>query len=238
MTDAPLDNANILIDLALLTMLVLVAYVMVRSRQLFVIVMLAGIYSLLSAAFFVSLDAVDVAFTEAAVGAGVSTVLMLGAMLLSVRREKPVRSGRSPIAILVVTLVGSALIYATARDWARFGYLYLRDGVWNGERALPEGWADFGRTPGPAPNTDTYGAGWWLTPSQGPGRPARSLITDNGLADAFSAQGYEGQIIVVVPSKDLVLVRLGRFDGGAEAWDALGDWATRVIGAYGDRPAR
>ena len=120
MTGAVIENANILIDLSLLTMLVLVAYVMVRSRQLFAIVMLSGIYSLLSAAFFVSLDAVDVAFTEAAVGAGVSTVLMLGAMLLSVRREKPVRSGRSPVAILVVTLVGSALIYATL-DMPAFG---------------------------------------------------------------------------------------------------------------------
>lgn len=113
MTGAEIADLNLLIDLALLTMLVLVAYVMTKSRHLFAIVMLSGIYSLLSAAFFVSLDAVDVAFTEAAVGAGVSTVLMLGAMLLTVRREKPVRTGRSPLAILVVTLVGSALIYAT-----------------------------------------------------------------------------------------------------------------------------
>ena len=97
---------------------------------------------------------------------------------------------------------------------------------------------DFARTPGPAQNTDTYGAGWWLTAAQGPGRPDRSLITDTGMADAFSAQGHEGQIIVVVPSKDLVLVRLGHFDGGIEAWDSLGDWATRMIGAFGDRPAR
>ena len=111
--EAGLSNASILIDLSLLTMLVIVAFVMVRSRHLFVIVMLSGIYSLLSAAFFVSLDAVDVAFTEASVGAGVSTVLMLGAMLLTVRREKPTRTGRTPIAIVVVTLVGSALIYAT-----------------------------------------------------------------------------------------------------------------------------
>lgn len=120
MTGAEVVNANLLIDLSLLTMLVLVAYVMTRSRQLFAIVMLSGIYSLLSAAFFVSLDAVDVAFTEAAVGAGVSTVLMLGAMLLTVRREKPVRTGRSPVAVLVVTLVGSALIYATL-DMPAFG---------------------------------------------------------------------------------------------------------------------
>lgn len=136
------------------------------------------------------------------------------------------------------TFYGSSLIWATARDFARFGYLYLRDGVWEGQRVVPEGWVDFGRTPGPDVNADIYGAGWWLTPAHGTGTPMRSLITDNALADAFSAQGYEGQIIVVVPSKDLVLVRLGRFDGGQEAWDALGDWATRMIGAFGDRPAR
>lgn len=120
MTGLMMANANLFIDLALLTMLVLVAYVMVRSRQLFAIVMLSGIYSLLSAAFFVSLDAVDVAFTEAAVGAGVSTVLMLGAMLLSVRREKPAKAGRAPIAVIVVALVGAALVYATT-DMPAFG---------------------------------------------------------------------------------------------------------------------
>lgn len=133
---------------------------------------------------------------------------------------------------------GSALIWATPRDWARFGYLYLRNGVWDGQRLLPEGWVDYARTPGPASNTDIYGAHWWLTPRHGTGRPQRALITSDSMRDAFSAQGHEGQIIVVVPSKDLVLVRLGRFDGGAEAWDALGDWATRLAGSFGDRPAQ
>jgi CubicO group peptidase (beta-lactamase class C family) len=131
---------------------------------------------------------------------------------------------------------GSSLFWATGRDYARFGYLYLRDGSWNGQRVLPEGWVDFARTPGPASNTDTYGAQFWLTPTNGTGRPARSLIVDPSLTDAFSAQGHEGQIIVIVPSKDLVLVRLGLFDRGPEAWDALGDWAGRLIGAFGDRP--
>lgn len=131
---------------------------------------------------------------------------------------------------------GSSLYWMTARDYARFGYLYLRDGVWNGERVLPEGWVDFARTPGPDTNTDVYGAQWWLTPPEGTGRPDRSLIVNPDIRDAFSAQGYEGQIIVVVPSKDLVMVRLGRFDGGAEAWNAMGDWAGRFIGAFGDRP--
>jgi CubicO group peptidase (beta-lactamase class C family) len=135
------------------------------------------------------------------------------------------------------TFYGSSLIYATARDYARFGYLYLRDGMWDGRRIVPEGWVDFARTPGPAGNADVYGAGWWLTPSHGQGRPDRSLIVDNALADAFSAQGHEGQIVVIVPSKDLVLVRLGLFHGGEEAWNALGDWATRLIGAFGDRGA-
>jgi CubicO group peptidase (beta-lactamase class C family) len=136
------------------------------------------------------------------------------------------------------TFYGSSLVWATARDFARFGYLYLRDGQWDGQRIVPEGWVDFARTPGPAQNADTYGAGWWLTPTSGPGRPARALITDNAMADVFSAQGHEGQIIVVAPSKDLVMVRLGLFHGGAESWDALGDWSTRLIGAFNDRPAQ
>lgn len=110
----------ILIDLSLLTMLILVAFAMLRSRHLFAVVMLSGIYSLLSAAFFVSLDAVDVAFTEAAVGAGVSTVLMLGGMLLTARREKPLTPGRAPIALAVVILTGAALVYATI-DMPAFG---------------------------------------------------------------------------------------------------------------------
>lgn len=132
---------------------------------------------------------------------------------------------------------GSSLVWATARDFARFGYLYLRDGVWDGTRVLPEGWVDLARSRGTDPDTDIYGAHWWLTPERGPGAPMRSLITDNAMADAFSAQGYEGQIIVVVPSKDLVMVRLGRFEGGIESWDALGDWTTRFIGAFASRPA-
>jgi multicomponent Na+:H+ antiporter subunit B len=110
----------VLIDLALLTMLLLVAIAMLRSRHLFAVVMLSGIYSLLSAAFFVSLDAVDVAFTEAAVGAGVSTVLMLAGMLLTARREKAKVPGRAPVALAAVFSAGAALIYATL-DMPAFG---------------------------------------------------------------------------------------------------------------------
>ena len=110
----------LLVDLSLLTMLLLVAVAMLRSRHLFAVVMLSGIYSLLSAAFFVSLDAVDVAFTEAAVGAGISTVLMLAGMLLTARREKPFESRRVPVARIAVFATGAALIYATI-DMPAFG---------------------------------------------------------------------------------------------------------------------
>ncbi|MEM9168203.1 MAG: DUF4040 domain-containing protein [Pseudomonadota bacterium] len=104
-------------------MLIIVAYVMLKSRHLFAVVMLSGIYSLLTASFFVALDAVDVAFTEAAVGAGISTVLMLAGMLLTARREKPATPGRAPVALVTVILTGAALVYATI-DMPAFGDRY------------------------------------------------------------------------------------------------------------------
>jgi CubicO group peptidase (beta-lactamase class C family) len=136
------------------------------------------------------------------------------------------------------TFYGSAEIYATARDFARFGLLYLRDGMWDHQRLLPEGWVDFVRTPGPDVHTDIYGATWWLSPRHGTGSPVRGTITDNNLSDVFSAQGHEGQLIMLVPSKDLVVVRLGHFpqDTGA-SWNALGDWMQRVIQCFPNRPS-
>lgn len=93
-------------------MLVITAFSVVFMRDLFAIVMLFGIYSLLSASFFVNLDAVDVALTEAAVGAGISTVLMLGTLAMTSRREK--KSSRGVLVPLMVVIVtGAALIYGT-----------------------------------------------------------------------------------------------------------------------------
>jgi CubicO group peptidase (beta-lactamase class C family) len=130
------------------------------------------------------------------------------------------------------TFVGSALAYATAPDYARFGLLYLRDGVWNGRRILPEGWVDFARTKTPADDCDVYGAGFWLTPASGSGKPMRAL-TPKGPRDLFAAQGHEGQIIVMVPSKDLVLVRLGHFDDRT-GFRPLGDWAQDLVALFPD----
>ena len=90
-----------------------------RLRNLFAVVMLASIYSLLAAAMFVVMDAVDVAFTEAAVGAGISTVLALGTLALTTTREKtPAR--RHAVPVIVVMLTGAVLIYATL-DLAYYG---------------------------------------------------------------------------------------------------------------------
>ncbi|MBB4658523.1 DUF4040 domain-containing protein [Parvularcula dongshanensis] len=104
---------TVLIDLSLLTLLMLCGLAMVRMRRLFGVAMLSGIYSLLSAAFFVVLDAVDVAFTEAAVGAGVSTVLVLSGMALTSKREQRVSSRRTILPLAIVVIVGAALVYAT-----------------------------------------------------------------------------------------------------------------------------
>ncbi|MBR9824907.1 MAG: DUF4040 domain-containing protein [Alphaproteobacteria bacterium] len=100
------------LDYTLIAMLLAVAFAIVRLRNLFAVVMLTGVYSLLSAAWFVSLDAVDVAFTEAAVGAGISTVLMLGAMLLTARECEPAGAGRHWLALAVVSVAGIALLFA------------------------------------------------------------------------------------------------------------------------------
>lgn len=110
---------NIAVDLSLMSLLAITAFGIIRSRNLFATAMLSGIYSLITAALFVTLDAVDVAFTEAAVGAGISTVLMLAAMTMTRRSEKHAISlNIGPI--LVCLAVGAALIYGTV-DMPPFG---------------------------------------------------------------------------------------------------------------------
>ncbi len=103
----------------LLTLLAATALALLRVRNLFAVVMLAGIYSLLSAGLFTVMDAVDVAFTEAAVGAGISTVLFLGALALVGHREKkPARPALLPLIVVLVT--GGVLVYGTT-DLPPFG---------------------------------------------------------------------------------------------------------------------
>lgn len=112
-------DASTVINIVVLALLLMSAICIVIMRHLFSIAMVSGVYSLLSAVFFMNLDAVDVAFTEAAVGAGMSTILVLGALLLTSRREAaPTRSSLLPLLVVVIT--GAALVYATL-DMPAFG---------------------------------------------------------------------------------------------------------------------
>lgn len=108
-----------LIDILLFTMLVATAIAILKMESLFAVVMLAGVFSLLSALLFVVLDAVDVAFTEAAVGAGISTVLMLGT-ISQIRRTKLRKKPADGIPLLVVLVTGAGLVYGTL-DMPNFG---------------------------------------------------------------------------------------------------------------------
>ncbi len=105
------------------------------------------------------------------------------------------------------TFVGSSYCYATARDWARFGMLYLNDGYWIGGRVLPEGWVEYTTTPSSAATRGEYGAQWWL--NAGEKNNSINRMYPQLPVDAFWADGFEEQYVMVIPSKNLVIVRLG-----------------------------
>lgn len=105
------------------------------------------------------------------------------------------------------TPIGASHMWAPARDWARFGLLFLHDGVVGGQRILPSGWADYSAAPTGGSEVYGYGAGFWT--NRGDGSGARYRITGGMPADAFMARGSNGQYVVIVPSADLVIVRLG-----------------------------
>ena len=109
------------------------------------------------------------------------------------------------------TFVGSSFAYATARDWARFGLLYLNDGMWDNERILPEGWVEFTSTPAKSAERGEYGAQFWLN-AGAPGNPENRMYPAVP-ADLFWADGYEGQNVFILPSKNLVVVKLSLSSG-------------------------
>jgi len=111
------------------------------------------------------------------------------------------------------TFIGSSYVFATARDFVRFGQLYLHDGVHAGRRILPEGWVAHGRRlRSNDEKGNGYGAHWW--------------VVDD---DTFRASGYEGQRIWVTPDLDLVVVRMGR--STTEQGDELRHWYDALIAA-------
>jgi len=114
------------------------------------------------------------------------------------------------------TFVGSSYAFATPRDWARFGLLYLRDGVWDGQRILPEGWVAYTATPTPPAPQGQYGALFWLNAGS-TGDPSDRMWPQVP-NDAFYASGHHSQFVIVIPSRKLVLVRFG-FTFDPQAWD-------------------
>ena len=115
------------------------------------------------------------------------------------------------------TWIASSYVRATAHDFARFGLLYLRDGMWDGRRILPEGWVDYARTiESVDPEDGPYGAHWWG-------------VADDHLG-TFRASGYEGQTITLCPTLDLVVVRLGKT--AAIFKPRLAAWRASVVEAF------
>lgn len=105
------------------------------------------------------------------------------------------------------TMLGGSLCHATARDWARFGQLYLDGGRVNGRQVVASDWIAFVRTP--AATDGGYGGHFWLNRPR-PRGSAAALFPEMGPADVYAAIGHLGQYVVVVPSKRLVVVRLGK----------------------------
>ena len=93
------------------------------------------------------------------------------------------------------TFIGSSYLLASPQDFARYGLLYLRGGTWEGHEVIPKEWVDYARSPTFQNEEECYGAHWWMKPNN---------------PDWFYASGYDGQRILCVPEKDLVIVRCGR----------------------------
>ncbi len=107
------------------------------------------------------------------------------------------------------TFIGSSFMYATARDWAKLGMLYLNDGVADGMRLLPEGWSRYVATPASA-SDGFYGAQFWLNH---PGANDRAKYMPGVPDDAYLMAGHEGQYVLIIPDKYMIIVRTGMTRG-------------------------
>jgi CubicO group peptidase (beta-lactamase class C family) len=146
----------------------------------------------------------------------------------------------APLAMRNVTLEfdasgnaeGSSQMLASARDWARFGTLYLNDGVVGGKRILPDGWVKYSAWP--TPNAWVgYGAGFWTNLGHSFGATYR--IEHGWPRDAFFAKGTIGQYVIIVPSERLVIVRLGRSPNWPPEADGVFQLVSDVVAATGGK---
>ena len=115
--------------------------------------------------------------------------------------------------------IGSSYLYASARDWARLGQFALQDGVWDGERILPAGWMDYLVAPTPASDGNEYGAHIWL--NRNPTDPDRDRLFPALPEDMYYFGGFQGQMVIVLPSQDLVITRFGFTPGGNHGIEEL-----------------
>lgn len=125
------------------------------------------------------------------------------------------------------SFVGSSYTYASARDWARFGLLYLNDGVWQDQRILPPGWVDYSTTPTAKAPQGQYGAQFWL--NAGNSKDINDRAFPSLPPDMYWASGFSGQSVFVIPSRELVVVRLGTTLDGS--WDK-GQFMVDVLSAF------
>ena len=125
-------------------------------------------------------------------------------------------------------LVGSSFMYATPFDWARFGQLLLQDGSWKGQRILAQGWVRYMATLTPLSTRKNFGAHLWVKVP-----PPYNSVAPNPPAlpsEAYHAVGYEGQFVSVIPSRNLVVVRLG-LSRRDHSWDQE-EFLSRVLEAF------
>lgn len=152
-----------------------------------------------------------------------------------------VRELLAPLGIHGMTLTmdatgtpnGASMFVAPARDWARLGQLYLRDGMAGSRRLLPEGWVRQAATP----TLDTaYGAGWWTNAKGGEILPEWGVPWGFAHAprDAFFARGFMGQFTLVLPSRDAVIVRMGISHQRGDAIEAVDRLVGEVLAALPD----
>ncbi|HUN95383.1 MAG TPA: serine hydrolase [Bradyrhizobium sp.] len=130
---------------------------------------------------------------------------------------------------------GSSQMLAPARDWARFGMLFLNDGVVGGKRILPEGWVRYSASPTPDAFVG-YGAGFWTNLGDSPG--ARHRIENGWPRDAFFAKGSIGQYVIVIPSQRLVIARFGRTVNWPLDADGVSQLVRDVIATTSEEAAR
>ena len=115
------------------------------------------------------------------------------------------------------TFIGSSYAHSTLRDWCRFGLLAMRDGTWDGQRLVPEGWIDHGRTARSFSEGLYHGAHWWAWDQE---------------QMPFGAHGFEGQRVICFPSRDVIVVRLGKVSDQPDATTVLNNHITEIANCF------